>query len=263
MDPQRLLEEEDHPAARALLSAALDESPPRGAARRAMIALGVATAGVTVGAGATAATAAAKHAFSLAAIAKWFAGGALLGVLAAGGAVAGTDALLPRKPAPQPVPAPTAAQFAPQPAAGEPRTLPESELEPSMNEPTAPGRQRAQRSAKPAPPPSVDARRAPTTAPSSARFDLDDDPLTLEVRLLDQARRAIASGDGTAALSVLDRYRSEHPRGRLAPEAFVLRLEALVRAGRAVEARQLAERRLAADPTGAHAERIRKITGAP
>jgi hypothetical protein len=263
MDPQRLLEEDDHPAARALLSAALDESPPRGAARRAMLALGVATAGVTAGAGATAATATAKHAFSLATIAKWFAGGALLGVLASAGAVAGADGLQPRQASPQPASAPTAARVAAQTAAGEPRDLPEPELEPTTIDPAAPGRPRAQRSAAPAPPRMLDAEKALMTAPSSARFDLDDDPLTLEVRLLDQARRAIVSGDGHAALSALDRYRSEHPRGRLAPEAFVLRLEALVRAGRAAEARQLAERRLAADPTGAHTERIRKITGAP
>jgi hypothetical protein len=263
MEPRRLLEDDDHPAARALLGAALHERPPDGAAGRAMVALGVASAGMAAAAVASAAAGGAKQlsGFSLAAIAKWFGGGAVVGLVAAAGAVSGSDAGWGKIAGAQVAPA--AIEPASQPQrwpAIEPRA--EREPEPAADQPSP--------SAPVAAPPvsaskstSAADQASPSAEPSSARFEPGEDPLSSEVRLLDEARRAIASGGGATALAVLDSYDSRHPAGRLAPEAFVLRLDALVRSGRMPEARQLAEQHLARNPTGAHADRIRKIVGAP
>ncbi len=87
------------------------------------------------------------------------------------------------------------------------------------------------------------------------------DPLVAEIALIDGARRALLRNDSGEALGLLNRHQREYPAGRLRPEAFVLRLEAMVRAGRADAARDLARKYLEKQPNGPHAESIRKIAG--
>jgi hypothetical protein len=89
----------------------------------------------------------------------------------------------------------------------------------------------------------------------------DDHALRDEVALLDQARAAISSGNTGAALSALDRHKREFPRGFLSSEAEVLRVEALVKAGRTAEAREQGERLLSREPNGPQAKRVRSLLG--
>jgi hypothetical protein len=87
-----------------------------------------------------------------------------------------------------------------------------------------------------------------------------EDPLAREVQVLDEARQALLAGAPQQALATLDRFARQFPRGKLASEAFVMRLDALVRAGRKGEARTLAERHLSANPKSPHAVSIRRLT---
>lgn len=64
-----------------------------------------------------------------------------------------------------------------------------------------------------------------------------DGDLAAERRLLETARRAITSGEGPAALATLDEHQRGFPQGRLAEEREALRIQALVTAGRAGEAK--------------------------
>jgi outer membrane protein assembly factor BamD (BamD/ComL family) len=66
--------------------------------------------------------------------------------------------------------------------------------------------------------------------------------------LLDQARAALVSGDAGGALTVLDRHRRIFPDGRLAEERDVLRVRALLAAGRAKAAQAEAARFLRKHP---------------
>lgn len=79
----------------------------------------------------------------------------------------------------------------------------------------------------------------------------------LERRLVDDARSAI-EGDGAATLVILDRLDREVPGGALAAERQALRVLALLRTGRADEARGLSDVYLEAHPTGTDADRIRR-----
>jgi pyruvate/2-oxoglutarate dehydrogenase complex dihydrolipoamide acyltransferase (E2) component len=63
-----------------------------------------------------------------------------------------------------------------------------------------------------------------------------------EVRLLDEARQAIASNDGAHALAALRSHADGYPRGALVQERSALLVKALVLAGRFAEARQAAKR---------------------
>jgi outer membrane protein assembly factor BamD (BamD/ComL family) len=62
-------------------------------------------------------------------------------------------------------------------------------------------------------------------------------------------------------LSALDRYAKEFPHGRLSTEALVVRIDALVRAGRSLEARSLGERFLSSYPSSPHGPRIKQLIG--
>ena len=82
---------------------------------------------------------------------------------------------------------------------------------------------------------------APQTVPSGAPAPVDLGPAMLEARKLDDARVALAKNDPKAALAALDSYeRVVRGPGALRHEATVLRVEALVKVGRKVDARALA-----------------------
>ncbi len=82
-----------------------------------------------------------------------------------------------------------------------------------------------------------------------------------ELAALEQARSALESGDAARALSWLDAYRVRFPRGSMAPEAAVLRIEALVRTGDMDAAERVGDAFLAGQPQSPYAARIRSLIG--
>lgn len=85
------------------------------------------------------------------------------------------------------------------------------------------------------------------------------DPIAPELSLLDSARAALAANDAARALSTLDGYAAKFPSGVLAPEATVLRVDALRRLGRDADARALAERFLEKNGASPLAKRVRAM----
>ncbi|MBN2197096.1 MAG: hypothetical protein JW751_30100 [Polyangiaceae bacterium] len=83
--------------------------------------------------------------------------------------------------------------------------------------------------------------------------------LDAEVAALHGVRRALDQGSPGVALQQLDRYGRTFPRGGLAFEAAVLRVQALVLQGDRAGAELLARSLLARSPDGPHARRIRTL----
>jgi hypothetical protein len=239
-DPVRFSQGDDDTAKRLMLSMR-DEKPPDGAMNRALIGLGVTTAAVVTTGSAlgTGATTAGKSVAWLAL--KWVGAGAVLGI------AVGTGATL-LEPAPATKAASTTAPVvvdeAPQPVVTATFTTKQS----PATTPDVPEQRTAPRTATPSAPEETPAAAAPDTLPR-------------EVELLDDARSALQRGAANDALTALDRYSREFPRGRLSTEALVLRIDALSRAGRTSEAKSLGERFLAANPGSPHAARIQKAIG--
>jgi hypothetical protein len=258
--PVRFRDSDDHDA-KQLMLAMREERPPDGALERAVLALGAA--------GVIASTASVAGAASAASSPTFFKSLTWLGIkwLSVGfgvGALVGTGAMLlplPSQSTPKlsdktELAAPNV-QTAVRPDPPRASDTPAS-LDSDSNDSAKRATQRVPAAAKADDPPAVPA------LPSSAGFALPaaaPDSLAREIELLDQARRALSRGSPSDALSTLDRFTREFPRGRLSAEAFVVRLDALVRAGRRAEARALAERHLSANPSSPHAARIRTLTG--
>jgi outer membrane protein assembly factor BamD (BamD/ComL family) len=74
-------------------------------------------------------------------------------------------------------------------------------------------------------------------------------------------RAALSRGESQQALERLDAYARKHPRALLGQEAVLLRIEALVQAGRRGSASSLARRFLASQPQSPHRKRIESIVG--
>ncbi|WP_437592534.1 hypothetical protein [Sorangium sp. So ce1000] len=89
----------------------------------------------------------------------------------------------------------------------------------------------------------------------------DSDDLVRESNLVDASRAALAQ-DPEAALAALDRHQAEFPKGRLAEEREFIAIRALVRLGRADEARARAAAFFARYPSSSFAEPVRRIVGA-
>ncbi len=82
-------------------------------------------------------------------------------------------------------------------------------------------------------------------------------PLSRELASLDAARAALARGDSTRALALLDRYTRTYPRGRLDMEAEVLRIDALAESGRSDAAHARAREFLRRHPNSVLAAHVR------
>jgi len=80
--------------------------------------------------------------------------------------------------------------------------------------------------------------------------------LRAELAALDAVRSTLANDDSVGALSFLDAYFRTYPRGRLQPEAEVLRIDALAKGGRSEAARQYAQEFLRRHPTSLLAPRV-------
>lgn len=94
------------------------------------------------------------------------------------------------------------------------------------------------------------ARPHPSAAPSAALG------LGAEIKALDGARAAMNAGAPESALRELDAYDRAFPQGALKQEASLLRIDALMRAGRTAEARSLGHALLAEHPSTPHRKRI-------
>ena len=86
--------------------------------------------------------------------------------------------------------------------------------------------------------------------------------LDSEVALLDSARTALKDDGPSAALALLDRYAKLNAPS-LGAEATLLRVQALLAAGRVPEAQQVARRAIASTSAAAYAQRLEKLVGLP
>lgn len=100
------------------------------------------------------------------------------------------------------------------------------------------------------------ATNAPRAPGAATRTDLLDN----EITLLDSTRTALKRGDANAALALLDRHARLSTR-TLDAEATLLRVQALVLAGRSAEARALARSALSGKSALPYAARLRKVAG--
>jgi hypothetical protein len=121
------------------------------------------------------------------------------------------------------------------------------------------------RATAPAPPPVSSASAPPRLAPTpktragdTPRVE-DADQLAEEVRWVDQARAAVASGRSAEALRMLDTYDSRYPSRGFAPESLYLRMRALLALGRGDEARNVASRLERSYPATPQAARAREL----
>jgi hypothetical protein len=117
----------------------------------------------------------------------------------------------------------------------------------------------------PEPPPAAPvARSRPSTAEALpvAPPPERESALREEIALVDAARAAIADGDPAFALRRIEDHAARFPAGSFAVERDVLRIDALVLAGRSDEARERARAFVARHPKAAQARRIEKIAGA-
>jgi hypothetical protein len=101
------------------------------------------------------------------------------------------------------------------------------------------------------PAPKSDAR------PPSAASTSSPSALAAELGALDAARSRLDAGDASGALSRLDDYTRSYPRGRLALEAEVLRIDALTRSGQRAAAEKRAATFLRRHPNSVLASRVR------
>ena len=100
---------------------------------------------------------------------------------------------------------------------------------------------------------------APGPLPTSASRG---DALSPELVCIDGARAALGAGNFGEALARSERCEREHPRGRLALEALLIRMHALEGMGQSAAARGAAQRLIALAPKSPHAARARALLDA-
>jgi hypothetical protein len=292
MDPTRLLEDQLDDFEHALLRSARVDEPDVQAVARAALALGVGTTTLTVAAASAAASTLPVGSTAVGTASKVGALGIVkwLGIGIAGGLMTTGSIELARiysAPHQHEAAAPVA------PATGLLRARPLSDRSPTPMAPLAaptielvspPGESSAAQRAIPYPVarsasggPSARASAAatvrvaapPATAPATtstlpgAAGESEGSrapSIAEEIANLERARRALAAGDAGKALQELDAYERNARVRALGTEAAVLRVEALLQAGRRESAVALARRLLAAQPNGPHAARLRSIT---
>lgn len=105
-------------------------------------------------------------------------------------------------------------------------------------------------------------REAPSpTAPEEGPRPPPLGALAPQIALLDRARNELRSGNTAGALALVAEYHRSYPSGALSQEAEVLGIDALERQGQRDEAKRRARRFLDANPTSAHADRLRRLAG--
>lgn len=276
-DPARFSDDDGDEHERRLLRSAAGDRGSDCALRATLGAMGAA-AGVALGAASASAGVAAAAstggsaagsagggltATGSAGLAAWVGLGALVGAITVGGVAAIEGVSRPVASA-----ALSAVEERPVPVTGDaPTSAPQA-----RNERPAPTPPRASAGARTAVaslaadvPPIAPAYRAdfppaPPNVPPNAPPNATDS-LAAEVGALQRVRVALAAGDAPGALAALDAHARDFARPALGPEAAVLRVEALARAGRRAEASALADRLLAASPSSPLATRLRTVLG--
>ena len=258
-DPDRLLKQlDDESPGASMLRSAREDAPREAARRRTAMALGLAVGVTAASTAATTTAAAAASKWSAyggtAALIKWIGIGAVSGVMAVGAVEyvsaehEANDA--PATTAPMASTAPAIRSFkAPSPVPVLiPPAIPDEPHEPaSAAAPTLEVPQAIPRAKAPTPP-----SAAPHVAPVASS-------LADEVRDLDRARALLAAGNARATLSALDAHDRTFADGALAPEAAVLRIEALTQAGDDAAATARANAFLATYPSSPQARRVRSV----
>jgi hypothetical protein len=239
-DPRPLLIETDSDEVRTLLRSAEFDEPPNGAMRRVLTRAGV---GMAIAAATTSTTAATAAKLTPVIVGKWLAVAAVVGA----GAVTAVHVARPwTSPMPASQPAAKAALVTP-----EPQTAPAVEaieaIEPAPTVGDLP----------------VAPVAAPVATPSRVRkaSPAASTDITGEISEITLVRGLLDKGDARGALTALDRYHQDYPHGALAPEASVLRIEALQLAGERSRAKALGESFLKAHPKSPHAQRVRSLLG--
>jgi len=263
-DPQRLRSASDDDLERLLLRAGRGRAPAR-ARQRALLAA-TAALGTGMAAGSAAAGALGAKTGSVLSL-KWLAVVGLAGV----GAMTAAVVIQGRPASPSagrveeaPVRLESAAATA-RSARARP-TGPASSGEMAQAEPTA-AVEPAATEAPPVPLAGAPAVTAPSTAKVDPSASLRPAPLATgtsvpaELATLDQARGALAAGQPAQALAILDAYSATYPRAAMAPEATMVRIEALVRAGDRPAAERLGDAFLESHPQSPYAARIRSLLG--
>jgi hypothetical protein len=87
--------------------------------------------------------------------------------------------------------------------------------------------------------------------------------LSLESRMLTDARAELHRGDPRAALATLERLRARSPKGTLTQERDVLTIQILSALGEAATANRKAKEFLDAYPESPHAPQLRRLLGNP
>lgn len=95
---------------------------------------------------------------------------------------------------------------------------------------------------------------APPTEPARAAPPAS---LADEMKSAEAIRSASREGRAADAIRLLDEHDARFPNGALSEETLVLRIEAFAKAGRAAEAKALAERFLSERPKSPYAPRVR------
>lgn len=275
-EPRRLLDGDGDELERALLDSAIHDGPSKRAGHKTLAALGIGSGLVATSAGVTTASAAAQAVGHGAAASVAQAAGsagtqAALGILVkwvgiatVGGIATLSAADYVQRPAQPPktatvviAPVASKAEAVVRQVAPELFATPAAAAPPTTEPP----------SAELATTPETDPERTAPSATKSAAVaaangDLDAG-LGAEVQALDRARAAMQAGRPEAALRALGAYEREFATGALAPEARVLRIEALARAGRHAEARALGQQFLTHHPSSPLAQRVRSIANGP
>jgi hypothetical protein len=148
------------------------------------------------------------------------------------------------------------------------RTAPKDPAAQSMVPPAEPSSGTSVVPPEPAAAPSGFAARGAIRSSAAVEGPPHADPpkastLARETAALDVARAAIRGGDPARGIRVLDSYDREFPRGMLASESRVLRIEALSRTGNRASARALGEEFLRAQPHHPLSARVRELSGGP
>lgn len=236
-DPMRLLEDGADDFEATLLRAGRADAPSRASRRRI-------AAGLGIGGGVISAFALMMQSkgwlspFGAVTAAK-VAGGSAVGALALwSGVQVYQSATEPEPPAPAAVVAPAPVVQRPSIAALEPPKA-EPPAAPEISEPPA---QKAS---------------APRKASAAG------DSLSRELAALELARGAIVRRDFALAERRLDEYARAFPKGRLATEATVLRIEARAGRGDRAGAARLGKALLARSPRGPYAKRVRSLIDEP
>lgn len=99
----------------------------------------------------------------------------------------------------------------------------------------------------------------PKSGPAPRSTERAKDSLQGELAALDEARAALSRRDAGQALRLLDDYARHFPKRRLATEATVLRIEALVAHGDRSAATRLGKEFLARQPNGPYARRVSSL----